>query len=137
MSKFAAIADKLSAEWFDRAPYAALSGDLAPANIAEAYEAQAAVQEKLAERRGQFAGRKIALASKTMQEMVGIDHPPVAHAQIFAPPSSNCLWISLWTEIAILASSRVRIALEVEEEKEFSYFLFKINRLREQRSSLR
>lgn len=69
------IAEKLSVEWFDRAPYAALSGDLAPKDIAEAYTAQRAVQEKLSVRRGRFAGRKIALASKAMQEMVGIDQP--------------------------------------------------------------
>lgn len=70
-----AIAEKLSAEWFERKTYNALSGDLAPKDIEEAYKAQRAVQEKLSVRRGRFAGRKIALASKAMQEMVGIDHP--------------------------------------------------------------
>ena len=75
MSKISAIADKLSAEWFERAAYNALSGELAPADINEAYQAQAALQELLARRRGKFAGRKIALASKAMQAMVGIDHP--------------------------------------------------------------
>lgn len=71
-----AIAEKLADDWWaPRAAYEALSGELAPAGVVEAYAAQAALQAKLAERRGPVAGRKIALSSKAMQQMVGIDQP--------------------------------------------------------------
>ncbi len=75
MGRIEAIAEKLSADWKTRAPYETLSGELAPNDLAEAYLAQAAVQQKLAEQRGPIAGRKIALSSKAMQQMVGIDSP--------------------------------------------------------------
>jgi len=75
MTRVAKIADKLSADWFDRAPYETLAGDLALNNVDEAYEVQGALQEKLAEKRGEIAGRKIALSSKALQEMCGIDRP--------------------------------------------------------------
>ena len=76
MDKISAIAEKLSNDWWPpRAAYERLSGDLAPSGIDEAYAAQAAVQARFSEKRGAFAGRKIALSSKAMQEMVGIDQP--------------------------------------------------------------
>ena len=43
--------------------------------MAGAYAIQAALQPLLAERRGPIAGRKIALSSQAMQQMVGIDQP--------------------------------------------------------------
>ena len=70
-----AIAEKLLADWSPRAAYQTLIGALAPRNIDDAYAAQAALQRKYEATRGPIAGRKIALASKAMQEMVGIDHP--------------------------------------------------------------
>ncbi|MCP5084009.1 MAG: hypothetical protein GY948_20160 [Alphaproteobacteria bacterium] len=76
MDKITAIAEKLSNDWWaPRAAYEKLSGDLAPTGVEEAYAAQTAVQAKLSEKRGRFAGRKIALSSKAMQQMVGIDQP--------------------------------------------------------------
>ncbi len=76
MDKISAIAEKLSNDWWaPRAAYEKLTGDLAPSGIDEAYTAQTAVHAKFSERRGAFAGRKIALSSKAMQEMVGIDQP--------------------------------------------------------------
>ncbi len=76
MDRLSAIAEKLANDWWaPRAAYEKLSGDLAPAGVAEAYAAQSALQAKLAERRGPVAGRKIALSSKAMQQMVGIDQP--------------------------------------------------------------
>ena len=69
------IAEKVAGDWVSRAPYAALAGELAPADLAEAYRVQGAVQERLGAMRGAVAGRKIALSSKPMQEMVGIGHP--------------------------------------------------------------
>ncbi|MEM7210961.1 MAG: fumarylacetoacetate hydrolase family protein [Pseudomonadota bacterium] len=70
-----AIAEKLFADWTPRAAYQTLSGALVPQGIEDAYGAQAALQRKFVATRGPIAGRKIALASKAMQEMVGIDHP--------------------------------------------------------------
>ena len=76
MDQPTAIAEKLETDWWaPRAAYEALSGALAPAGIAEAYAAQKALQERFAGRRGPVAGRKIALSSKAMQQMVGIDQP--------------------------------------------------------------
>lgn len=71
----AAIARRLADDWRDRAPYATLTGDLAPVDIADAYAAQSALQALLAASRGPRAGRKIALSSKAMQEMCGVDQP--------------------------------------------------------------
>ena len=76
MDQPSAIAEKLANDWWaPRAAYEKLSGDLAPAGVADAYAAQGALQAKLADRRGPIAGRKIALSSKAMQQMVGIDQP--------------------------------------------------------------
>lgn len=75
MDRIERIAGRVAADWVARAPYARLSGELRPADLAEAYRVQLAVQEKLGLRRGPLAGRKIALSSKAMQEMVGIGQP--------------------------------------------------------------
>jgi 2-keto-4-pentenoate hydratase len=75
MDKVERIAERLAEEWFERARYSTLTGDLAPADLTEAYRAQRAVQVRLGARRGPVAGRKIALSSRPMQEMVGIGHP--------------------------------------------------------------
>lgn len=75
MDRNEALADKLVAEWQTRAPYEALDAELRPADLAEAYRVQALVQRRHAARRGALAGRKIALSSQAMQQMVGIDHP--------------------------------------------------------------
>lgn len=76
MDQADAIAEKLANDWWaPRSAYEALTGDLAPAGVAEAYAAQTALHAKLAERRGPVAGRKIALSAKAMQQMVGIDKP--------------------------------------------------------------
>ncbi len=75
MDRITEIARKLSADWFDRAPYETLSGDFALGGIDEAYAVQRAVQERLAQGRGKIAGRKIALSARALQEMCGIDQP--------------------------------------------------------------
>jgi 2-keto-4-pentenoate hydratase len=75
MDRAERIAEKLATDWDSRAAYETLSGELAPADIAEAYRAQALLHEKLASRRGPIAGRKIALSSKAMQQMVGLSQP--------------------------------------------------------------
>ncbi|MFK7944812.1 MAG: 2-keto-4-pentenoate hydratase [Paracoccaceae bacterium] len=71
MSRFEGIAERLAADWWARAPYR--SCDIA--NMDEAYAVQRALHPLLAERRGPIAGRKIALSSKAMQDMVGIGAP--------------------------------------------------------------
>ena len=75
MDRAERIADKLAADWDSRAAYQTLSGDFAPADLAEAYRAQALLQERLAARRGPVAGRKIALTSRAIQEMVKLYQP--------------------------------------------------------------
>lgn len=75
MQKTERIADKLAESWWVRGEYETLSGDLAPVDLAEAYRAQALLQDRLATRRGPLAGRKIALSSRAMQEMVGLSQP--------------------------------------------------------------
>lgn len=75
MTKFDRIAEKLAGTWDQRPDYQTLTGDLALDSIAEAYEAQATVQQAYTVKRGPIVGRKIALAAKAMQEFVGIDHP--------------------------------------------------------------
>lgn len=54
-----------------------LTGDLAPADLAEAYAAQMAFQELIVSEtaKGPIAGYKIALTSVAMQKMIGIDRP--------------------------------------------------------------
>ncbi|NJO37880.1 MAG: hypothetical protein HC871_10030 [Rhizobiales bacterium] len=75
MNRIDRIAEKLAADWFARAPHGMLQGEFAPVDLDEAYRVQQALQERLMPRRGPIAGRKIALSSKAMQQMVGIDHP--------------------------------------------------------------
>ncbi len=75
MANVDAIAAHLAADWENRERYASLAGDLRPADIAEAYDVQAALQGLFTKMRGPIVGRKIALASRTMQQMVGIDQP--------------------------------------------------------------
>ena len=82
MPKADRIAEALAADWAARAPYRTLSGPLAPADAAEAYAAQDALRARHVASRGRVAGRKIALSSKAMQEMVGFDRP--AFGVVFA-----------------------------------------------------
>lgn len=72
-------ADDIAA-WFEterraRRRHVAPPEALAPADAAEAYAAQDALRAREAARRGPVIGRKIALTSKAMQEMVGFDRP--------------------------------------------------------------
>ena len=75
MTKADRIAEALAADWARRADYRSLAGDLAPADAEEAYAAQDALRARHARTRGAPAGRKIALTSRAMQEMVGVDRP--------------------------------------------------------------
>lgn len=75
MAHIADIAQRLFNDWCSKAPYETLSDSFSIASLDEAYEAQLAVQALFVKERGEIAGRKIALTSKAMQEMCGIDHP--------------------------------------------------------------
>ncbi|MFT4960297.1 MAG: 2-keto-4-pentenoate hydratase [Paracoccaceae bacterium] len=75
MSRITNISRKLFDDWFNKMPYETLSGDLSLGGIDQAYAAQSTIQDLFSKTRGEIAGRKIALASKAMQQMCGIDHP--------------------------------------------------------------
>ncbi len=58
-----------------RARYQNLPEAIAPTNFEEAYAAQEALWGLWEPRLGPIAGRKIAVTTKVMQELMGIDHP--------------------------------------------------------------
>jgi len=58
-----------------RAPYQNLPRDIAPSTMDEAYAAQEALAKLLVPRFGDIAGLKIAVATKVMQDLMGIDRP--------------------------------------------------------------
>ncbi|MEO1491877.1 MAG: hypothetical protein AAFV19_06965 [Pseudomonadota bacterium] len=69
------IARHLLEAWRAKTPHANLSGDLAPDDLDHAYRVQGQLQDLFVVERGPLVGRKIALSSKPMQQMIGIDHP--------------------------------------------------------------
>ena len=70
------IAHEIIAQHRGRRRFHALTGTLAPEDLAEAYAAQFALHRLEARGgRGPLGGRKIALASKVQQQLCGIDHP--------------------------------------------------------------
>lgn len=75
MSREDTIARHLLDTWQTRAPHQNLVGDLAVADLDEAYRVQTRLQTLHIGERGPIVGRKIALSSKPMQAMLGIDHP--------------------------------------------------------------
>jgi 2-keto-4-pentenoate hydratase len=58
-----------------RQPYRNLPAEIAPQTMADAYAAQEALAQLLVPREGEVAGLKIAVATKVMQEFMGIDRP--------------------------------------------------------------
>ena len=58
-----------------RAPYQNLPAEIAPSTMDEAYATQEALAKLLMPREGAVAGLKIAVATKVMQELMGINHP--------------------------------------------------------------
>lgn len=76
--RIARIAEHMYAANAARAPFEWLSGDLQPASLTEAYAAQSALHDLWRERDGrQLIGWKIAVTSKAMQELCGIEQPCV------------------------------------------------------------
>jgi 2-keto-4-pentenoate hydratase len=75
MFSAAAVAQVLDEAHATRARYANLPEPIAPKSFAEAYAAQEALCALWEPRFGPVAGRKIAVTTKVMQELMGIDHP--------------------------------------------------------------
>lgn len=74
--KIDAIAREIMRQHEAGETYGNLTGDLAPADLAEACAAQFRLHELHAKAgRGPIGGRKIALASAVQQELCGVDHP--------------------------------------------------------------
>jgi 2-keto-4-pentenoate hydratase len=75
MNRTEKTARKLFDNWYSKGPYETLSGEFAVGSVADAYDVQLFLQNLHKPNRGKVAGRKIALSSKTMQQMVGLDDP--------------------------------------------------------------
>lgn len=70
------VAEALEAQHAARARFEPLAGDMALDSLDEAYAAQRALIQRWSEgARGPIAGYKIALTSKAVQELCGVDHP--------------------------------------------------------------
>jgi 2-keto-4-pentenoate hydratase len=69
------LATKLMGEYDQRVPFANHALKWTVPDLAGAYDLQSAFVDKLAERHGAPAGYKVALTSKRMQQMCGIDQP--------------------------------------------------------------
>jgi|SRR5437016_3682625 len=91
-----------------RAEYRNLPPGIAPANVAEAYAAQAALAKLLRSTEGGIAGLKIATTTKIMQQLMGIDHPCgglIFERRVFRSPAeirlSDHLHVVLECELAV------------------------------------
>ena len=102
----ARIADALAQQHVDRARFEPLSGDLAVADLGEAYAVQRALIAKWeAGPKGPIAGYKIALTSKAVQELCGVSHPLVG--AIFASTVHR-------SPATVAGADFVRLGLEFE-----------------------
>jgi 2-keto-4-pentenoate hydratase len=82
-AKVVRIADHIFEAHRRRARFERLRGELAPASLAEAYDVQDEVHRRFAEAGwGELGGHKIALTSRAIQELCGVDQP--AGGAIFA-----------------------------------------------------
>lgn len=105
MNRIERAARRLFDGWNSGTPYEALPTEFAVASVGDAYLVQQALQRMHTENRGAIAGRKIALSSKAMQQMVGIDRP-VAGA-IFAGDIAT-------SPATIRADDFIRLGIEFE-----------------------
>ena len=101
---------KIAQSLFDahaaRSKFENLSAELKPQSISEAYEIQKALNTLWKESgRGPISGYKIALTSKAIQELVGVDKP--VGAAIFASTVHQ-------SPATILCDNFVRLGLEFE-----------------------
>ena len=75
MDRIEKIGRKLFNNWNLKASYETLAGEYALTEKSDAYNVQHALQKLHVPTRGAIAGRKIALSSKAMQDMIGYDQP--------------------------------------------------------------
>ena len=99
------VARRLFENWNAAGPFEPLRNNFAITSLDEAYAVQSKLQDLHRENRGDIAGRKIALTSKAMQQMIGAEKP--VSGAIF----SKDIHIS---PAKIEASSFVRLGLEFE-----------------------
>ena len=91
MSRAAEAARFIDEAHRTRSRYRNLPDDIAPATLAEAYAAQAALCELWGPQLGPVAGLKIATTTRVMQELMGIDHPcmgTIFAARVYASPAA-------------------------------------------------
>jgi len=99
------IARRLFDNWNAKATYETLAGEFALSETSEAYNVQHTLQKLHVPARGAIAGRKIALSSKAMQDMIGYDQPiagAIFAGDVHASPAQ------------IAESDFVRLGLEFE-----------------------
>ena len=103
-----AAARHLIGEHARRAQFANLPAALAPQTLDEAYAAQAALEDLLAPSLGPPGGAKIAVTTKVMQDLMGIDQPccgMIFSRRIFTSPAklafSDFISLKLECEIAL------------------------------------
>jgi len=100
------IANHLHQAHEERRQFANLTGDLAPGSLENAYAVQQALNGLwVAGTRGPIAGYKIALTSKAIQDLVGVDEP--CAGAIFASTVHQ-------SPAQIVVSDFVRVGLEFE-----------------------
>ncbi len=75
MNRTEKTALRLFENWNTKKSYETMAGAYEMASIADAYDVQRALQRLHEEKRGAIAGRKIALTSKAIQQMCGLDQP--------------------------------------------------------------
>ncbi len=91
-----------------RQPYQNLAGPLAPPTIADAYAVQEELQKLWEPIHGPVSGLKIAVTTKIMQELMGIDHPcggmiyaKNIHASPYTLPLSKHMHVVAEFELAV------------------------------------
>lgn len=120
-AKVRRVAEHLAKEHVRRADYKPLTGDMLPADMDEAYACQRAlVALWSAGDFGPVGGYKIALTSKPMQEMVGVDKPcggaiftSIMHASPATISVSEYQHVGLEFELAIRLGRDVPVSGEV------------------------
>jgi 2-keto-4-pentenoate hydratase len=99
-------AERIVALFRERQPVDVLPGELYPADLADAYKIRAAFQSiEEVDGRGPIAGWKIAITTKVMQELCGIDEP--CYGAIFASEVHR-------KKAQLRAGDYCRIAVETE-----------------------
>jgi len=108
------VARYVLAEHERRADFRNLPADIAPGNIAQAYEAQLALVRLLTPRKGKVAGLKIATTTKIMQQLMGIDHPcggTIFENTVHASPAQ--LRLSDYQHVVIECELAVKLARDL------------------------